>query len=469
MTLGAGLFFLLAVSPLFGQAPPSDSISGSWLNDDVDTRGASQVVVRNDNGRTLVHVWGRCTPSDCDWGEVAADTYKGYLIANYDHGFSMTRMQLIPLPDGRLLMAYRPEYRDGSRREEKGFAEFFSREVSKAEGPEAAKARELLHQVAETYRNLPAARFESVEIHQRTSDKTETRSEARSTLLFSPPNRWRREWEQSGEPRIEVADGHTRWTVYPQSNQYQSVPLGPAQRPFDFHLLDKGRTTPEIVRYERFEDAECTVVRLPLGRGVTQDLWIDDATHLVKKSSTEEPKSKAEVTFTAARLGVNIAPESLTYAPESTRAVNRLQAAQHAPETMAGKAAPDITLHDLDGREVNLRDLRGKVVLLDFWATWCGYCRQALPTIELLHRSLQAKGLVVYGVDDEAPEIASAYLQKFGYTLPSLVDSASTAARAFFVNALPTTVLIDRDGKVRFYEAGAEAEAIRDAIRAAGV
>ncbi len=460
------LFFVSTL--LLGQSPASDALDGSWVNDNADTLGTTQVVVRRDNGRILVHVWGRCTPSDCDWGETSADTYKGYLVANFDHGFSMVRMQLVPLPDGRLLMAYRSEYRDGSDRTDKGTAEFFSREGAKVEGPETVKARELLHQVAEGYRNLPAAQFEYLDVRNRTTEKTETRSEVRSTLLFSPPNRWRREFEVGGEPRIEIADGQTSWTVYPASNQYQKVPQAPKGRPFSFHLVDQERGTPEILRHERLADTDCTVVRMPLGRGVTQDLWIDDASHLVRKSVIEEPNSRDELTYTAVRLGVSVADESVAYAPDATHALNRTEAAHHAPETMAGKPAPDIALRDLDGREVHLRDLRGKVVLLDFWATWCGYCRQALPTIELLHRSLQAKGLMVFGVDDEAPEIARGYLQKYGYTMPSLVDSASAAARAFLVNSYPTTVLIDREGKVTFYQSGAEAEAIRDAIRAAG-
>jgi thiol-disulfide isomerase/thioredoxin len=468
MRSGSLAFLLAFPCALFAQTSPADSLAGSWLNDDIDTRGMSQAVVRKDNGRVMVHAWGRCTPTDCDWGEVAADTWNGLLIANFDHGFSMTRMQLVPLPDGRLLLARHTEYRDGSGRTDKGTAEFFSRETSQVDGPDAAKARELLHLVAETYRNLPAARFESEETRQRTTEKTETRSEVHATLLFSPPNQWRRESAPGGEPRIEIADGHTRWTVYPRSNQYQSVPQGPAQRPFDFHLLDQGRNTPAILRHERYADADCTVVRNNLGRGVTQDLWIDDVTHLVRKYTVVDASSKQEVTFTQARLGVSIPPESVQYRPDATHAVNRTAAAQEAPQTMKGKAAPDIALRDLEGREVRLSDLRGKVVLLDFWATWCGYCRQALPTIELLHRSLESKGLMVFGVDDEAPELARAYLKKYGYTMPSLVDAASAAARAFFVNSYPTTVLIDREGKVTFYESGAEAEALRDAIRAAG-
>jgi thiol-disulfide isomerase/thioredoxin len=82
-----------------------------------------------------------------------------------------------------------------------------------------------------------------------------------------------------------------------------------------------------------------------------------------------------------------------------------------------------------------LRELRGKVVLLDFWATWCGPCREALPMIELFHRGLQGKGLVVYGVDDEPATVAREFLERGGYTLPSLVDAKGEAARAFRVDA----------------------------------
>ncbi len=80
------LLFPLA-SLLVAQTPPADSLAGSWVNDNVDNPGVTQVVMRRDNGRILVRGWGRCTPSDCDWGEASADTWNGYLIVNWDHGF----------------------------------------------------------------------------------------------------------------------------------------------------------------------------------------------------------------------------------------------------------------------------------------------------------------------------------------------------------------------------------------------
>jgi thiol-disulfide isomerase/thioredoxin len=122
----------------------------------------------------------------------------------------------------------------------------------------------------------------------------------------------------------------------------------------------------------------------------------------------------------------------------------------------------------LENREVRLADLRGKVVLLDFWGTWCGYCREALPTIELLHRAGHEKGLAVFGVDAEAPELARRYLAQYGYTLPSLVDQSDIVSASYRVNSWPTTVLIDRQGNVAYYGEG-EPQKLRDTLRTLGI
>jgi thiol-disulfide isomerase/thioredoxin/outer membrane lipoprotein-sorting protein len=461
------LLFLAAASAL-AQTPPAALVSGSWINENGEHPGITQLVVRQDQGRILVHAWGSCTPLDCDWGEAAGDIWNGSLSVNFDHGFAMERLQLVPLPGERLIAVTSVEYRDGSGRTNNSTAEFYTREKAAAEGAEALKARALLTQVADAYRNLPAARLEFTQVRTRSGEKTEIRSEVQTTLLFSPPNRWRRESAPGGELRVEIADGHTDWTVFPKANEYQKTPEGAATRPFEFHRIDQVRGTPEILRQEKLADVDCTVVHVPMGRTTTEDVWVDDATHLVRRSVMQSPNSREEVTYTSIQLGVTIPPEALAYDPEAVHAVNGRSSMQH-PETMIGEMAPDVTLRDLDGHEVNLRDLRGKVVLLDFWATWCGPCRESMPVIELLHRSAPADKLAVFGVDDEAPEVTSGFLKKFGYTVPSLVDGVHAATRAFLINAYPTTVLIDRDGRVTFYKPGAEAEAIRDALRAAGV
>jgi cytochrome c biogenesis protein CcmG/thiol:disulfide interchange protein DsbE len=210
------------------------------------------------------------------------------------------------------------------------------------------------------------------------------------------------------------------------------------------------------------------MVRIALGHGATKQLWIDNTTHLVRKDTLDDGKSKEKTVFTAARLGEAAPPDAFVYDPAATNAKNRIELAKAAPETLIGKAAPDFSLRDLDGRTVDLSALRGKPVLLDFWATWCGYCLQDMPSVELLHRGLKDK-LAVFGVDNEEPELAREYLQKYGYTLRTLVDRKDQAVNLYHVNEWPTTVLIDSDGKIVFYGNALEPEKLRDALQGVGV
>jgi peroxiredoxin len=472
--------FLLWLFPacLAAQTATPDLLTGSWINEDRQNANVAQVVVRRDQNRTIVHGWGSCQPIYCDWGEADTELWNGIPMVIWKQGFSTTRMQLVPQPDGRLLLAYRSEYHDESGRTDAGHAEFFAREKAQTDTPETLAARALLHEVAETYRNLPSARFEWSETTNRFTGKSEIRSSYHVAMLWQPPDKVRIETSSSREPQVSIADGETNWTVYPQSGEYTRVPQGkgPLRGVPTYSLLDKARGAPKITGHEQLQGVDCTVIQIDLERGVTQRLWIETATHLVRRDSYEEPPTessgvtaKRETNYTLARLGESFAPSVFQYDPAATHAKNRTQLAREASMSLQGQPAPDFTLHDLAGREVRLRDLRGKIVLLDFWGTWCGACREALPMIELLHRSLKDKNLVVLGVDSEAPELAREYLQRFGYNMSSLVDTKEEAVNQYRVQAWPTTVLIDGEGKVAYYEVGLEPEKLRDAIRALGV
>ena len=462
---------LLIPALLAAQASTSDPLNGTWINQDPNTRGVTQIPIHRGGNRMIAHVWAACHPTACDWGEAGAQLWNAIPMVVWNQGFSTVRMQLVQQPDGRLLLAYRSEYHDGRGRQDKGNAEFFLRAESHTESVDPA-AKAVLQQVAETYRKLPSSRFEVEETVSRLTAKSEARTVRHLRVFYAPPNRLRLESTGRGEKTITISDGQSEWVTYPDSNEYVVTPQGKGSGPWlvgTYSLLDKGRATPRITANERFQGADCTVLELSMERGVIQKLWIDSATHLIRKETSEEPPSrKRETIFTLLTTGESIPPDSFAYNPAATQAKNRRQLAREAPQKLVGGLAPDFELRDLEGHEVRLADLRGKVVLLDFWGTWCGYCREALPMIELLHRSLKDKGLAVYGISSEDPGGAREYLRKHGYTMSSLADPEEEAVSRYHVQSWPTTVLIDRQGKVSYYQAGHEPERLRDAIRALG-
>ncbi len=120
-----------------------------------------------------------------------------------------------------------------------------------------------------------------------------------------------------------------------------------------------------------------------------------------------------------------------------------------SPYPTEGDPAPDFTLRALDGSPRSLSELRGNVVLLNFWATWCGPCREELPQLERLQERFQEDGLVVLGVSDENADKARRYLDENGITYPTLHDPSSSVFRGYRVGAIPTSLIIGRDGRLR--------------------
>lgn len=124
------------------------------------------------------------------------------------------------------------------------------------------------------------------------------------------------------------------------------------------------------------------------------------------------------------------------------------------PDLM-NKPAPDFTLKDVDGRELALKDLRGKTVFLDFWATWCEPCRKEMPDIHALHEEFKDKGLVVVCINfSETAETAKKYFDEKQYTFRNLLDPDQQATGKYGAHSIPKVVLIDKDGIVRYVQQG---------------
>ncbi|MFC4257959.1 TlpA family protein disulfide reductase [Marinobacter lacisalsi] len=131
--------------------------------------------------------------------------------------------------------------------------------------------------------------------------------------------------------------------------------------------------------------------------------------------------------------------------------------------------APDFTLKSRDGDNLRLEDLRGEVIMLNFWASWCGPCRQEMPHMDAIEKEFRDYGFRVLAVNvDQHREDAERFLDAVPVDFAILWDHDSTVSERYDVQAMPTTVMIDRDGKARYvhhgYQPGYEDD-YRDQIR----
>jgi len=109
----------------------------------------------------------------------------------------------------------------------------------------------------------------------------------------------------------------------------------------------------------------------------------------------------------------------------------------------------DFTLPLLAGGNADLSSYRGKVVILNFWATWCPPCRAEMPSMETLYRRFNNQGLVILAVDvGEDALVVQRFIRSGGYTFPVLLDSDNKVSSVYGIEAIPTTFIIDREGKI---------------------
>jgi peroxiredoxin len=117
--------------------------------------------------------------------------------------------------------------------------------------------------------------------------------------------------------------------------------------------------------------------------------------------------------------------------------------------------APDFTLKSAAGENIKLSELRGQVVLINFWASWCGPCRQEMPLLDQMYQKYSPLGFTLLGVNvEQDTKDAQRMLKDTPVTFPILFDAQNEVSKLYDVTAMPSTVLVDRDGRVRYVHKG---------------
>jgi len=205
----------------------------------------------------------------------------------------------------------------------------------------------------------------------------------------------------------------------------------------------------------------CRVVELT-GKGGTMTLYLGEKDGLVYRMVYKMPDGDIyEETVTALQLNPTIQKSVFAFNPpagaKKAEPAKEEETARDDTNSLKGAEAPNFTLIDMEGNEVSLNSLRGKVVFLDFWATWCPPCRNSLPHTQALsqHEKTKSGDLVVLAVNArEDVDKVKKFMQDNKYSFRVLLDKDGKVLDSFKVRGIPTFVLIDREGKVAWVQVG---------------
>lgn len=334
------------------------------------------------------------------------------------------------------------------------------------------------------------------------------------TSKFAEPNKYRHELEQGV---VAGSTGDKAYVYSKPDNSYVSETLPVGAKRFsagDFPKphgdilheqnpsmalalsddasaeLTKGVSKVEKAEDVALEGKTTTALRLTQPDGVSTLVQVDPSTHLIRRVSHDltgylsqqgVPDVKtADITidYTTAAAGQAAAAEEFAWTPPEgaqEQSLNAPAAAEQGGDrpamALVGKPAPDFTLDNLAGEQVTLSKLKGDVIVLDFWATWCGPCVQSMPGLQKVAKETEADGVKVFAVNlMEDKATVEEFLKSNNLTLKALLDNEGKVAEAYKAQAIPQTVVIGKDGVVKkvFVGAGPNSEQqLHDAVKEA--
>jgi thiol-disulfide isomerase/thioredoxin len=365
---------------------------------------------------------------------------------------------------------------------------------------------ELLRRAASNYRAAATFWIEGdIRADARAGEKQQSTT-ATFVVALGEGNRLHDELDHPQAGIIRVSDGKQTWLYMTSTNQYahkDAADVIDLSKP-----LTNGGMLPVLVMHLRGlatdvetakvlsddtvpfdgKDRRCAVVEVvykpAVGAaegtpGAHRTFWLDRERDLVLQQKTETNTKVADGTtiqqsetfrYTKISLNQPIDASIFTFVPPAG-AKQVEQFGRSGAEDLSGQPAGDFTLTDLQGKKHRLSDLRGKVVMLDFWATWCGPCRRQMPLVEKLGAEMKDKGLVTFAVNQgESSEGVRRFLEKNNYGTTTLLDQKSEVGRQYKVSGIPTLVIIDREGKIAAHYVGVRnEETLREGLKKAGL
>ena len=250
---------------------------------------------------------------------------------------------------------------------------------------------------------------------------------------------------------------------------------------------------PKIEKTEKIGDEDCYVLSGPSAISKKETFWISKTSYLIRKryqplEPPEEEVTDEQLEEAIKGMGQEVTEESKKnmrertersrtmfkvmkmkgsftelYTNVSSPELNKSDFKFALPEDsvlkyslFGGRKAPDFVLKDIDGNEAKLADFKGKVVLIDFWASWCGPCKRAMPHIQRIYEKYKDKDVVVLGINTRESQEGKVepFLKEHKITYRILVDNDGKVAKQYSVRGIPALFLIDKEGLIQFKHTG---------------
>jgi len=370
--------------------------------------------------------------------------------------------------------------------------------VALAAGADAQSAQDVLNHVAEVYSHAKALHI--VAKREQVWSR-EGRSAVGATVEYEIALRGAQNYlarsKTSGQESLAVSDGEHTWKALPSKKQWMQVSAAaveasadsepPDPRSQDLHssltrilagryiALAKAAENPTITGEEDVKvegkKIRCYVIRARAG-AMEHQLWIDQQRFVVlqhkEKGQVDGMLADLHLKVSALEVNPSLADSLFQFEPgKGWSEAEMLLLPGEERMMLTGSRAASFTLKTLEGEPVALDQTRGKVVVLDFWATWCPPCREELPYIEKLREEFAGQ-VQFFGVNNEDSGTVKDFLRKHKYELPVLMDGKRQVDRQYGISAIPTMFIIDKQGVIREHFIGSRSEAkLRQAIQAA--